>query len=610
MSSERLLKIRQVLAALPGSPGVYIMKNTQGRVIYVGKAKRLDHRVRSYFSATPSEHPKVRSLVAQVSGLEYIVTSSESEALLLELTLIKEHQPHYNISLKDDKRYPHVKLSVQEAVPRLGFTRKPLGDGARYFGPFTDVREVRAGLKFLRTVFPVRTCATLPKRACLDHHIGRCVAPCEGGAAVDEHRRIVDELCLFLSGRSDALLERLRQEMEAASGRRDYEDAARRRDQLQRVERLLSRQRMVSLDSRDQDVLGLAVSGDRAAGVALEVRGGRVLAKRVRELRNVAGRPLDEVWAAWITQHYSRLEALPREVVVPEAPAGQDLVEEFLRGRRAGAGLRIPRRGPLVALLEMARQNATLALEDSLQGGEKVLRVDPALYDLQKVLGLSAPPLRIEAFDVSHLQGSETVASLVVLWNARPKRSDYRRFRIRHLEGNDDFRSMAEAVGRRAARVRGGGAPRPDLYLIDGGRGQLGAAEAALREHGLEGVPALGLAKRLEEIYLPGRRDPVRLPRHSGALQLLQRVRDEAHRFAVTYHRKLRAARANASVFRTLPGVGPGRERLLLRHFGSLDALRSAGRDEIERVPGIGARLAAKIHEALQAGAGAGKQTA
>ncbi|HVP37941.1 MAG TPA: excinuclease ABC subunit UvrC, partial [Candidatus Saccharimonadales bacterium] len=416
MSSDRLARIRKVLAGVPASPGVYIMRNAQGRVVYVGKAKRLDHRVRSYFSGSPSEHPKVRTLVSQVAGLEYIVTGSEHEALLLELSLIQEHRPHYNINLKDDKSYPRVKVSVQEAMPRLSLTRRVLPDGARYFGPFTDVGEVRSGLKFLRTVFPVRACATLPKRACLDFHIGRCVAPCDGHATIEEHRRVVEDLCLFLSGRSDALVRGLRQAMEEASERRDYEAAARTRDQLQRVERLLRQQRMVSLDSRDQDVLGLAVSGDRAVGAVLEVRGGRVLAKRSRELRGVQGRPTEEVWAAWITQYYSRVEALPGEVVVPEAPAGQELLQDYLAARRPGLRLRVARRGDLRALLETARQNAILALEDSLQGGEKVLRVAAPLYEIQRVLELASPPLRIEAFDVSHMHGSETVASLVVMW--------------------------------------------------------------------------------------------------------------------------------------------------------------------------------------------------
>jgi excinuclease ABC subunit C len=308
MASDRLQRIRQTLAGLPASAGVYIMKSASGKVLYVGKAKRLDHRVRSYFSAIPSEHPKVRSLVAQVVDLEYIVTGSEHEALILELTLIQEHRPHYNINLKDDKSYPSVRVSVQEAVPRLSLTRKPAQDGARYFGPFTDVSSVRAGLKFLRTVFPVRACATLPKRACLDLHIGRCLAPCDGHVSPEAHRRVVDELCLFLSGRSDALVKGLQGRMEEAAGRREYEQAAALRDQLQRLERLLRRQRMVSLESREQDVLGLAVSGDRAVGVALEVRGGRVLARRSRELRGVSGQPLDEVWAAWITRHYTRVE--------------------------------------------------------------------------------------------------------------------------------------------------------------------------------------------------------------------------------------------------------------------------------------------------------------
>ncbi len=610
--SERLEKIQRQLEALPALPGVYIMRSAVGRVLYVGKAKRLDHRVRSYFSSTPAEHPKVRTLVSHVTDLDYIVAGSEHEALLLELTLIKEHQPPYNINLKDDKRYPYVKVTVQETYPRVLMVRKLEDDGARYFGPFTDVWEVRGALKFLRTLFPVRSCVTMPARACLDFHIHRCVAPCEARVGADEYRRIVDDLCLVLQGRDTALLERLKSEMEAASLGQEYELAASRRDLVRKLEALLQKQRMVSLDSRDQDVLGLAISGDRAVGVSMEVRAGKLLAKRTRELRGVQGQGEADIWSAWIAQYYARMEALPGEVVVPVEPADREVIDSFLESRRKGSRLVVGKRGDRAAQLENARQNATLALEESLHGSEAgaVVRIDSSVYELQRALALPHPPVRIEGFDISHFQGSETVASLVVLSNARAKRSEYRRYRIRSVEGNNDFASMGEVVKRRALRIRSGEAQRPDLFLIDGGRGQLESALSALREAGLSDIPTIGLAKKLEEIYMPGRPDPLRLPRHSEALRLLQRLRDEAHRFAVTYHRKLRLARAHASEIRNLPGVGPGRERSLLVHFGSLEALRGAEISEISKVPGIGAELARKIHVALHSGQEAGKQTA
>ncbi len=598
--------LSQKLAHLPRRPGVYIMKDGRGRVLYVGKAKRLDHRVRSYFNAGGTDHPKQAALVPRIRDIETIVTDSDVEALLLEMTLIKEKRPPYNIRLKDDKRFPYLKLTLAEEYPKAIITRRTPRDGSRYFGPYTDAGALRRTIKMVRGIFPIRSCMGVrpgrgPQyRECLDYHIRRCAAPCIGKITAEDYRSLVDRLALFLAGRGEEVVTALNAEMDSAAERRDYERAAVLRDRLRGVERLMRRQKMLDAEDRDRDVFALARDEDIAYGTVLQVRGGKVLGKEKRRLAGTGGRPDAEVMFAFLTQYYRERESTPSEVLAAVAPEDTTLLESWLE-RKAGRRIRIrvPQRGRFRGLARLAEENARMDLEEARGGGARG-RLDPAVYALQKSLGLAGPPAHIEGFDISNIQGSHPVASLVVFRNGKPAKGSYRRFKMRYPEGPNDFAMMAEVVGRRAARITAGEFPAPDLILIDGGRGQVGAARTALEQEGLDGVPLVGLAKREEEIILPGRRESLRLPRQDEGLKLLIRVRDEAHRFAVTFHRARRGRAALVSRLDGVPGVGSTRKRELLSAFGSVEAVEQASAEELSRVPGIGRATAERILEALR----------
>lgn len=595
------------LANLSTKPGVYLFRDARGTVLYVGKAKALRPRVRSYFRREADQTPKTRELMRHVDALETLVVGSEAEALILEANLIKEHRPRFNILLRDDKRYPYIKVTVQEPFPRVYVTRRVLNDGARYFGPYTSVGPMREALEVVKRLHTVRSCRyDLPRegpdRPCLDYHIGRCLAPCVGLQTREEYSAMVAEILRILEGDTEDLRRTVDARMRAASAALDFEQAARLRDVVQGLDTLAREQRVHRAQGGDLDVVGLARDGELAAGVVMRIRSGLLLGRealRFVEPRDAAD---EDLLASLLSRYYlgagdARAADLPREVVLPLATPDQGLLAEVLSGQAGRkVGVHVPRRGEKLRLTELAAQNARHVLEDRVTAlAYAADRAEDALYSLQESLDLKVVPRLMVCFDISHTQGAETVASAVVFENGEPRKAGYRHMRIQGDWGNDDFRSMAEVVGRYFRRRRDEGRPLPDLAVIDGGKGQLGAAVEALRLLDLGDVQVAALAKKEEEVFLPGRRDPVRLDRRDRALHLLQRIRDEAHRFAVTYNRKLRSKRTIRSDLGDIPGIGPARQRELLRRFGSVKGVKEATQDEIARLPGFSEALATRV---------------
>jgi excinuclease ABC subunit C len=594
---------------LPPEPGVYLFKDPRGKVLYVGKAKRLSERVRNYLNGQDTR-PLVPELMAEASDLDVIMTATEVEALLLESTLIRQHKPHYNILLKDDKSFPYVRVSVQEEFPRLSVTRQVRDDGARYLGPYVDVANMRKTLRELRRVFPVRTCRDFEDyrrrdRPCLYFHIKRCVGPCYSRAHVgrDEYGALVDGLLLFLTGRDEELLRRTRADMASASEARQYERAARLRDQLSLLESVRVPQTVIVANAPDADVLGLARHGRRAAVVTLRVREARVIGKESRTLQGVAGVPEGELLQSFLVQHYLAQEQVPRRIVVAALPADTEALALAL-GLRAGHKVELvaPTRGREHRLVASAERNAALALEDmaAREAGRRA-HFAPEVLELQKVLGLDSPPYRMVCFDISNLGGEHAVAAVTASENGHPRRGLYRRMRMRR-PGPDDFAMIGEAVERYWAHVESGEIPRPDLVVIDGGEGQMAAARAALDRTATRPAPLISLAKR-EEIVMRENGPPLTLPRRSPSLRALQRLRDEAHRFGLTYHRQLRSRARVASALDAVPGIGPARRAALLKAFGSVAALRDASAVDVAREGRITTALAERVLESLRAAA-------
>ncbi len=592
---------------LPASPGVYLFKDARGAVLYVGKAKSLLHRVRSYLSGEPGL-PYRDELMERARDVDVILTDSEVEALLLESSLVRQHKPHFNILLKDDKSFPYVKVSVQEEFPRLSVTRQVRNDGARYLGPYTDVKVLRRTLREIRRIFPVRTCRNFEdyrrtNRPCLYFHIRRCVGPCTTRARVDpaEYRRLVDGLLLFLQGRDEELVKRLRGEMETAAAAREFELAARRRDQIQLLDKARVPQKVVRLGARDSDVLGIARHAGRVAVTTLLLRGGRVVGKENRMLERAAGLDDGAVSAFVLSQHYLHQSEIPARIVLGAAASDSEVVFAALE-RRAGHRVEavVPSRGREKKLVAIAERNAALALEDlAARGSGRRARFSPDVLELQRALGLASPPWRLVCFDISNFGSEGAVAAVVASENGRPRKSLYRRMRILR-PGPDDFAMIGEAVARYWTHVESDELPRPDLVVIDGGVGQVGAARAALGQVATEPVALIGLAKREEEIV---REDapPLLLPRRSPALRALQRLRDEAHRFGLAYHRKLRTRARTRSELDQVPGVGPARRARLLQAFGSVAALSSASPAEIAERAGVPLALASRVSAHLAA---------
>jgi excinuclease ABC subunit C len=592
--------IARKLAALPDRPGVYLWRNPAGEVLYVGKAKSLRSRVPAYFAPDHQDTPERAALAAQIADLETIIVPDEAQALLLENNLIKEHQPRFNIRLRDDKSYPRIAVTVGEPFPRVLVVRRVQLEGARYFGPYTDVRTLRQTLGIIRRLFTVRSCQydlprDAPNRPCLDYHIERCRAPCVGYQSQADYRRMIEDVLLFLEGKTLEVRTRLRERMRQAAAEQDFERAAQLRDALQWLEQVERPQSVEQVGGEDADAIGLARDGDDACGVFLRIRGGRLIAREHRFLERAGAEPEAGVLAAFLVRFYLPLEARARRVLLPFVP--DDL--EGLRALAPGIEWLVPQRGTNAKLVELADQNARHLLESLLlESFDVEERAADPVYALGRDLGLASVPRAFVCIDISTNQGRDTVGSLVWFEAGRPKKAEYRRYRIRGAQ-QDDFAAVREVVTRFLRRRLEEQKALPDLVVVDGGRGQLSAAVAAAADVGVA-TPLASLAKREEEVYLPGRAEPLRLSRRSPALKLLQRARDEAHRFAVSYSRTRRAQRTITSELLAIPGVGPGRRRALLERFGSVAGVRTATRDEIASLPGFSQRLADRILDRLE----------
>jgi excinuclease ABC subunit C len=594
--------LQRKLDALPDAPGVYLWKDAEGRVIYVGKANRLRARARSYLAPDVGDNPKHRLLRRQIADIETIVVPSEAESLLLENNLIKEYRPRFNVRLKDDKSYPSIAVTLAEPFPRVLVTRRRDIPGARYFGPYTDVGQLRRTLAIIRRLYTVRSCADdLPNqtrdRPCLDFHIGRCRAPCVGWQELADYRRMIDDVVGFLDGRTNDVRERVRAAMLEASEREDFERARELRDALRWLERVEEPARVETVGGGDADVVGYARDGDDAVGVLMRVRDGRVVGREHRFLEGLEGEEDAAVLSAFLVRYYVSAEGRARRAVLPFVPAEWDTVRELL----PATDWTIPQRGTAQRWVELADQNARHLMESlRLESFETEERAEDPVYALGRDLGLTRVPRSLVCVDISHNQGRDAVGSLVWFEAGRPRKSEYRKFKIQGLGQQDDYAAIHEVVTRYLTRRRDEGKPVPDLFVIDGGKGQLNAALDAASALGVE-VPMVGLAKREEEIYLPGREESLRLPRRNPSLRLLQRVRDEAHRFGLAYNRKRRTERTITSELLRIPGIGPAKRRLLLERFGSLAGVRSASLSELAAVPGLSVTLAERIQRHLAA---------
>ncbi|HEX2449875.1 MAG TPA: excinuclease ABC subunit UvrC [Gemmatimonadales bacterium] len=594
------------LETLPDGPGVYLWKDARGEVLYVGKAKRLRSRVRSYFADDFPLSPQHCALQRLIADVDTIVVRSEAESLLLENNLIKEYRPRFNVRLKDDKSYPSIAVTLGEPFPRVLVTRRRDIPGARYFGPYTDVAQLRKTLAIIRRLYTMRSCADdLPRerrdRPCLDYHIGRCQAPCVGWQSEDDYRRMVNDVLAFLEGRTIDVRQRVRDAMREASAREDYERAAQLRDALRWLERVDEPARVEIIGRGDADVVGYARDGDDAVGVLLRVREGRVVARDHRFLEGVEEEADDAILGAFLVRYYVPAESRARRVVLPFPPAELAALSEIL----PDAEWTVPLRGTAARWRDLADENARHLLESlRIESFETEERAEDPVYALGRDLGLSQVPRSLVCVDISHNQGRDIVGSLVWFEGGRPKKGEYRKFKLKGLAHQDDFAAIAEVVTRYLTRRRDESRPVPDLVVIDGGKGQLAAAREAARTVGFESLPMVSLAKREEEVFLPDRSEPLRLSRRSPSLRLLQRVRDEAHRFGLAYNRQRRSARTITSELLNIPGVGPNRRRLLLERFGSLAGVRSATAAELAALPGVSVALADRILNHLKESGG------
>ena len=612
--------------SLPKTPGVYLMKASDGKAIYIGKTVNLRNRVRSYFHGANTESPLTTQLMRYVTEVDYIVTNTEIEALILENNLIKAHQPRYNVKLKDDKRYPFLRVTTNEPFPRIEITRKTESDGTRYFGPFVRVRSTRQVLKQLTKIFPIRTC-TLPLkeannryRACLDYHIGRCPAPCANRIDVQEYKKIVRKVCNFLGGNTNAVVKDLRMQMDTAAKALDFETAAKYRDMLNDVQQAVTTQQSLdNVSTVDEDVIGIATAfehqlqsrlGEIACVQVLHVRDGKLLDREHYYLSDVLPDLIPTALSAFVSQYYQNAVLVPKTIVLPMNIGSAELLENWLSEKRGNSvSIRVPRAGRLRRLQSLAMKNAEALLIQREQSVVFSSDVNPALSELQELLNIDRSLRRIEAYDISNLGDRYAVGSMVVLENGKPNSGEYRQFRIRDVAGQNDFAMMQEVITRRFKRAETGDikfSKLPDLMLIDGGKGQLSAAQSALKPFAAgnldpvpSDIPLIALAKRIEEIFVPGKEDPIVLREDNPTLHLIQRLRDEAHRFAVTYHRKLRQKALTDSVLDEIPNVGPRRKQVLLQKFGSIDAIRQASLDELLSVKGIPRNVAENINKHL-----------
>ena len=596
---------QEKLNTLPKKPGCYLFKDKNNKIIYIGKAKVLRNRVRSYFQDSRFEGPKIERLKTRIADFETIVTDSETEALILEMNLIKEYKPRYNINLKDDKSYPYIRVT-KERFPRIFPTRTIIRDGSRYFGPYTDVRSMRNLLKSVKRIFPIRSCnydlteAVVAKKKyklCLDYYIKKCDGPCEGLVGEEEYNSMVERIVNFINGKNNQVVRELQEKMWKLSAAQRYEEAARFREQVQSIQNFQYKQKVVTDEDLDRDIVAVAVDDDDACGVVFKVRDGKILGRQHFFLNGVAEEAFESVVTSFLKQFYLKSDFVPEEILLPTEVEDAEEVKQWLSEEREKAvKLLNPKKGQKAKLVKMALKNARLLLEElKLEKLKAKDFIAHSVKALQRDLRLKDPPLRIECFDISNIQGTDPVASMVTFVNGRPKKSDYRKFKIRVKETPDDFAMMAEAVERRYRGSLANKLDSPDLILVDGGKGQLTAAVQVLSKLNKTGQPIAALAKRLDEVFVPGASEAQNIPKTSSGLKLLQQIRDEAHRFAVTYHRTLRKKRTIQSELDTVPGVGPNRRAALVKYFGSVKNVKEATVDELAAVEGIPVDVAERI---------------
>ncbi len=598
------LSLVEKLESLPTRPGIYQFKNAEEKVIYVGKAANLRSRVRQYFQKSRLPEPRLESMIAKIVDVELVVTGSEVEALILEANLIKRLRPRYNVVLKDDKSYPYIVIT-NEAFPRVFVTRRKI-PGGRYFGPYTDVRTMRFALKTVRDIFMIRSCnydlteesiAAGKFKVCLDFHIRKCEGPCEAFVSAEQYSRKIAQAAQVLRGKTEVAVQSLEEEMRQDSETLRFEDAGRVRDRIKALTVYTEKQRVVAAKQVDRDIAGLVTKGDDACGVLFKVREGKVVGSQHFYLGNVEGKETGEVVDLLIERYYLDAEDIPPEIILSDAPTSVDLLAEWLRMRRGeDVTLEIPQGGEKAKLVAMAKNNAQYWLDElEIRRMKRGDFVPHSLKSLQRDLRLENVPRKIECFDNSNIQGSDPVSSLVVFEDGKPKKSEYRKYKVKSVVGPDDFASMKEVVERRYTRILQEQTPLPDLIVVDGGKGQLSSAIDVLQKLGIMNTPIIGLAKRLEEVFIPGQGEPVLLPRASTGLRLLQQIRDEAHRFAVTYHRQLRSKRILQTELDLIKGIGKKRAQELLEAFGSVQGVKFATEDQLAEI--VGEKVAAQIKE-------------
>lgn len=597
--------LQDTIKHFPNNPGVYLMKDRRGSILYIGKAKVLSDRVGSYFQKSATLTPKTQSMVNQVFHVEYIVTQSELEALILENNLIKKHRPRYNVVLRDDKNYPYLRLPIQDAFPRLEVVRRIQNDGALYFGPFVPTNALRETLKVIHKTFPLATCEIeidgKAPRACIEFEIKRCLAPCTGNQSQTDYFKIVHQVRLFLEGKNKELLKSLKKKMVQEAQLLHFEEAARLRDRVAKIERILEKQRITSVHQSNLDVIALAREGSAADLQIFFVRGGLLIGRKDFFWEDVGEMKDQEIFRTAISQFYLGDRLIPEKIIFPTPLEEAPLMTEWLTSQRKGP-LRLvwAQRGKDLELVRLVQENASVALREKLRGLKKGIKESETL---QKLLGLRVIPNRIEGFDISNLMGGDSVGSMVVWKGGSERPKEYRHFRIKSVKGSNDFAMLQEVLHRHYLKVITEGKEKPDLIIIDGGKGQLNAGCEILETLSLQGIEVLGLAKakgeKEERVFLPGQPEAIPMPPDSPATHLLQRIRDEAHRFAITYHRKLRKKTGFASSLDFISGVGPVRKRLLLKYFGSLERMREAPLEELQKVPGISPNLAEQVFSEL-----------
>jgi len=602
--------IAEQIRGLPNSPGVYLMKDAEGNILYVGKAANLRHRVSSYFGAGQKPMPKLQRMVSKVNDLDYFVTASEQEALVLELNLIKRHHPRYNVRLKDDKTFPYLKIDLNEDWPRVYITRRLEEDKGRYFGPFASAKSVRQTLKLIKGIFPFRSCSKpitgTDPRPCLEYHIGRCLAPCIGAVSREEYAEVIKQVILFLEGKQERVVHELESKMTKAAEALDFERAAMFRDQIQAVERVIEGQRIATSVKGEQDVIAFAGDKDQAYVQVFFIRSGKLIGRESFLLQGTRYEEPSQIMTSFIKQFYAFSPHMPPLLLLQHPVEEMAMLQSWLQGKRGGkVTIQVPRRGNKKQLVNIVAQNAQQGLEQlKIKQLASPAALSTALEEIKRELQLSRLPSRLEGYDISDIQGTAAVGSMVVFDRGKPKPAHYRRFRIKTVSAANDYAMLREVLRRRFKRASGASASDtwailPDLVLIDGGKGQLNAARAAIQEMGAGFVPIASLAKENEEIFIPQKTKPIILPRSSPGLQLLQRLRDEAHRFALGYHQRIHKREAFASALDTIPGIGPKRKRALLRQFGSVKAIQKASIEDLAAARGMTLSLARRIKESL-----------